>query len=320
VALHDWGDRNRKIQEIYFMETMNRGHLARGAAYLATAMAAAAKPEQPQTGNHASPFITADDGTKLFVQDWGSGRPVVFLSAWTFHSNVWGSHMAALSNQGFRCVALDRRGHGRSDAPNCGYDLHGLTNDVAAVIEQHDLKDIVLVAHSMGSIEAVRYCAGRGSKRVARLVLAAPVTPFIMKTSDNPEGVPVDLIEAQDEAIAKDFPRWIAENEAPFFTPDTPQETRTWIKNMMLNISLPVALACRKTISAADLRQDVQKIACPTLILHGDKDVSAPLPLTGERTARMIANCKLIVYPGAPHGLVLTHQQRLLADMLAFLA
>ena len=140
------------------------------------------------------------------------------------------------------------------------------------------------------------------------------------KTSDNPEGVPSEIIEAQDEAIARDYPRWVAENEEPFFTPDTPQETRTWIKTMMLSISLPVALACSKTISAADLREDVRRIACPTLIVHGDKDASAPLPVTGARTARMIANSKLIVYPGAPHGLVLTHQQRFVADMLDFLA
>jgi len=302
------------------MQTIDRRHLVQGAAYLATAMAGGARSEQPGSGNHPSSFITAQDGTRLFVQDWGRGRPIVFLSAWAFHSNVWGGHIAALSGKGFRCIALDRRGHGRSDAPNCGYDLDGLANDVATVIEQLDLKDIILVAHSMGSVEAVRYCSGRGSNRVARLVLAAPVTPFIMKTSDNPEGVPRHLIEAQDEAITRDFPRWIAENEEPFFTPDTPQETRTWIKNMMLSISLPVALACRKTISTSDLREDVRKIACPTLILHGDKDASAPLPLTGARTARMIANCKLIVYPGAPHGLVLTHQRRFLADMLAFVA
>jgi non-heme chloroperoxidase len=302
------------------MQTINRRQLVHGTAYLATAMASGARSAQLGSSNRTSSLITAEDGTRLFVQDWGRGRPVVFLSAWTFHSNVWGSHIAALSAQGFRCVAVDRRGHGRSDAPNCGYDLNSLANDVATVIEQLDLENIVLLAHSMGSVEAVRYCAGREAKRVARLVLAAPVTPFIMKTSDNPEGVPRDLIEAQDEAIARDFPRWVAENEAPFFTPDTPLETRTWIKNMMLSISLPVALACRKTISSADLREDVRKIACPTLIVHGDNDASAPLPITGARTARMIANCKLIVYPGAPHGLVLTHQQRFLSDMLAFLA
>lgn len=301
------------------MQGMDRRELGKGVAYLTTALLGQRKPEEPIMENR-SPFVITNDGTRLFVQDWGNGRPVVFLSAWTFHSNVWGSYVATLTARGFRCIAPDRRGHGRSEAPNGGYDLDTLTDDVATVVEQLDLRDVVLVAHSMGSIEAVRYCAGRGSKRVARLVLAAPVTPFILKTTNNPEGVPSEFIEAQDEAVASDFPRWIEENEEPFFTPDTPRETRSWIKAMMLSVPLPVALACRKTISAADLREHVQRIAFPTLIVHGDKDASAPLPITGARTARMIPNCKLIVYPGAPHGIVLTHQQRFVSDLLAFLS
>ena len=301
------------------MQGMDRRELGKGVAYLTTALLGQRKPEEPIMENR-SPFVITNDGTRLFVQDWGNGRPVVFLSAWTFHSNVWGSYVATLTARGFRCIAPDRRGHGRSEAPNGGYDLDTLTDDVATVVEQLDLRDVVLVAHSMGSIEAVRYCAGRGSKRVARLVLAAPVTPFILKTTNNPEGVPSEFIEAQDEAVASDFPRWIEENEEPFFTPDTPRETRSWIKAMMLSVPLPVALACRKTISAADLREHVQRIAFPTLIVHGDKDASAPLPITGARTARMIPNCKLIVYPGAPHGIVLTHRQRFVSDLLAFLS
>jgi non-heme chloroperoxidase len=300
------------------MQAIGRRQLGKGIAYATTLLVGQEKGEEP-TMESCSPFVITNGGTRLFVQDWGSGRPVVFLSAWTFHSNVWGSYIAALTARGFRCVAPDRRGHGRSEAPNCGYDLNTLADDVATVIEQLDLRDVVLVAHSMGSAEAVRYCAGRGPKRVARLVLAAPVTPFIRKTSDNPEGVPSELLEAQYEAIARDFPRWIEENENPFFTPDTPRETRIWIKNMMLSVPLPVALVCNKSISAADLREDVQKIACPTLIVQGDKDASAPLPITGVRTARMIPNCKLIVYPGAPHGIVLTHQRRFLSDLLAFI-
>jgi non-heme chloroperoxidase len=301
------------------MEGIHRRQLGKGVAYLTTAMLGPGKPAEPSKEDR-SPFMTANDRTKLFVQDWGRGRPCVFLSAWTFHSNVWGSHIAALTARGFRCVAPDRRGHGRSEAPKGGYDLNTLVDDVATVIETLDLHDVVLVAHSMGSVEAVRYCAGRGSKRVSRLVLAAPVTPFILKTSDNPEGVPSELIAAQDQALATDFPRWIRENEEPFFTPDTPSETRAWIKAIMLSVPLPVALACRRTISTADLRGDVHKIACPTLIVHGDKDVSAPLPITGARTARMIPNCKLMVYAGAPHGIVLTHRQRFLSDLLAFLS
>ena len=264
--------------------------------------------------------VTAKDGTRLFVQDWGSGCPVVFVAAWAFNSNVWGSHIAALTGLGFRCVAPDRRGHGRSDAPGTGYDLDTLTDDLAEVMEQLDLRQVVLVAHSMGSIEAVRYCAGYGMDRVSRLVLAATVTPYLTRTADNPEGIPSEAIQAQNDAIAKDYPKWIAENEAPFFTPDTVAETRNWIKAMMRGVPLPVALACRRTIAAADLRADLGRIERPTLIVHGDNDASAPVAITGARTARLIANCRFNIYEDAPHAIVLTHRDRFISDILEFIA
>ncbi|KJC36209.1 arylesterase [Bradyrhizobium sp. LTSP885] len=263
--------------------------------------------------------MTAKDGTSLFVQDWGAGRPVLFLAAWTFNSSAWGSHIVALNAKGYRCVAPDRRGHGRSDMPMTGYDLETLTADVAAVIEQRDLRDVTLVAHSMGSIEAVNYLACHGSDRIARLVLVAPTTPFLVQTEHNPDAVPKPMIDAQNEAIAQDFPKWMAANEAPFFMPDTPDITRSWIREMMLSVPLPVALACRKTISFADLRAAAAAIDRPTLILHGDKDASAPLPLTGAKTAKLIKGSKLTVYEGAPHALPLTHSERLVSDILAFM-
>ena len=264
-------------------------------------------------------YATASDGTKLFVQDWGSGKPVLLLAAWTFNSSVWGSQIVALNAKGFRCVAPDRRGHGRSDMPMTGYDLDTLTDDVAAVIEQHDLHDVTIVAHSMGSIEAVNYLARHGADRIARLVLVAPTTPFIVQTEDNPVAVPRAMVEAQNAAIAQDFPKWMGENEAPFFMPDTPEATRAWIREMMLSVPLPVALACRRTISLADLRAAAKSIDRPTLILHGDKDASAPLELTGAKTAALIKGSKLAVYEGAPHALPLTHSARLMADLLAFM-
>jgi non-heme chloroperoxidase len=270
-------------------------------------------------GIHRAPtFIVAKDGTRLFVQDWGSGRPIVFLSAWTFNSNVWGSHIAALNARGFRCIAPDRRGHGRSDVTCMGYDPDTLAQDAAAVIDGLDLKDVVLVSHSMGLLEAAKYSAGRGSHRIARLVLAASTSPCLTQAPDNPEGFPSAAIQAQENQIAKDFPKWIDENEAPFFTSDTPPATRTWIKTMMLSVPLPVALACRRAGAAADLRADLAKITCPTLLLHGDKDSSAPLAYTAARTSRLIPNSKLIVYPDAPHALILTHRDRFLSDLLAF--
>jgi non-heme chloroperoxidase len=264
--------------------------------------------------------VTAKDGTALFVQDWGSGRPVLFLAAWTFNSSVWGNHIVALNAKDYRCIAPDRRGHGRSDIPAAGYDLDTLTDDVADVFEQRDLRDVTLVAHSMGSIEAVNYLARHGSDRIARLVLVAPTTPFLVKTEDNPDAVPKAAIDAQNEAIAQDFPKWMAANEAPFFMPDTPEATRAWIREMMLSVPLPVALACRKTISFADLRAAAARIDRPTLIVHGDKDASAPLALTGAKTAKLIRGSKLRIYEGAPHALTLTHSERLVSDLLSFMA
>lgn len=267
-----------------------------------------------------APFVTARDGTKLFVQDWGSGPPLLLLTAWTFNASTWGSQIAALDTKGFRCVAPDRRGHGRSEMPSSGYDLETLTDDVAAVIEARDLRDVTLVGFSMGTVEAVNYLARYGSDRIARLVLVAPTTPYLVKTEDNPDAVPKAMIEADNAAVARDFAKWIAANEAPFFTPDTPEITRSWIREMMLSVPLPVALACRKAIAFADLRAAAAKIDRPTLILHGDKDASAPLPLTGAKTAKLIKGSKLIVYEGAPHPLPLTHGERLIADMLAFMS
>jgi non-heme chloroperoxidase len=293
------------------------------AALLGTAFAAASGASAPMAAARQTerpPYVTAGDGTKLFVQDWGSGPPVLLLSAWTFDASIWGSSIVALNAKGFRCVAPDRRGHGRSDMPSTGYDLDTLTDDVAAVIEQRDLRDVTLVGFSMGTAEAVSYLGRYGSDRIARLVLVAPTTPFLVRTEDNPDAVPRAMIEADNAAIARDFAKWIAANEAPFFTSETPEVTRAWIREMMLSVPLPVALACRKTIAFADLRQAAAKIDRPTLILHGDKDASAPLPLTGAKTAKLIKGSKLTVYEGAPHPLPLTHGERLLADMLAFMS
>jgi non-heme chloroperoxidase len=266
------------------------------------------------------PFVHAKDGTNLYVQDWGAGRPIVFLAAWTFNSSVWGEHITALLGTGNRCVALDRRGHGRSDAPCAGYDVDTLADDVAAVFEQHDLKDAVLIGHSMGTMEAVRYLARHGTLRVKKLILIAPTTPFLRKTHDNPDAIPVEFIEAQNQSIGKDFAKWVADNEAPFFTRDTIAETRNWIKAMMLSVPLPIALECRRTIGMTDTREDLAQLNLPTLILHGDKDASAPLPLTGVKTQKLIKNSRLIVYEGAPHALTLTHRERVLGDIASFVA
>jgi non-heme chloroperoxidase len=305
---------------------MNRRQIFETAALGAVAAGVAPRLASSQAATKVSPsaerksFITAGDGTKLHVQDWGTGRPIVLLAAWGFNSTIWGEHIADLTARGFRCIALDRRGHGRSDAPSSGYDLDMLSDDVAALFEQCDLRDAVLAGYSMGTIEAVRYLTRHGAGRVSKLVLAAPTTPFLIRTEDNPDAVPAAAIAAQDDAIAKDFAKWLAENEPPFVVPDTVPETRAWIKAMMLGVPLPVLLACRRTISAADTRADLARLDLPTLILQGNRDASAPLPLTGAKTAKLIKGSKLVVYDGAPHGLVLTHRERFLSDVTAFIA
>jgi non-heme chloroperoxidase len=306
------------------MNKPDRRQVIRSAAWGAAALIGTpfiltqSEPHQTRVSTR-QPFVVAGDGTRLFVQDWGSGRPVIFLSAWTFQSNVWGSYVAALTKHGFRCVVPDRRGHGRSDAPSTGYDLDTLTDDLSRIMDQLDLRDAVLVAHSMGAFEAARYCGTLAADRIARIVFAAPATPFSTRTADNPDGWPEEAIAEQTQTIARDFSRWIGENEEPFFTPDTSRETRSWIKGMMMSVSLPIALATRASTSTADVRPDLKKISCPTLIVHGDKDVSAPLAKTGARTARLIPNCKLIVYPNAPHGIILTHQEQFVSDLLGFI-
>ena len=293
------------------------------ASLLGTAFAAASVASAPAVAAQKlarPPYVAGRDGTRLFVQDFGSGQPVLLLSAWTFDASIWGSHIVALNARGFRCIAPDRRGHGRSEVPSTGYDLDTLTDDLAAVIEQRDLRDVTLVAFSMGSTEAVNYLARYGSERIARLMLVAPTTPFLVKTEDNPDAVPRAMIDADLAAIARDFPTWMTAQEPPFFTPQTPEMTRAWIRQMMLSVPLPVVLACRKTIALADLRAAAGRIDRPTLIVHGDKDDSAPLPLTGAKTAKLIKGSKLMIYEGGPHALPLTHSERLLADMLAFMA
>jgi non-heme chloroperoxidase len=271
-----------------------------------------------QTFAPSGPFITANDGTRLFVQQWGNGRPVLFVSAWTLNSDFWGTHLQAMAAARFHAIAFDRRGHGRSDAPSRGYDADMLADDLAVVIESLDIRDIVLVSHSMGSGEVARYLTRHGSERIAKLVFVAPTTPYLVKTEDNPDAVPEEMLDGRLAAIAKNFPEWVRDNEAPFFTAETDSETRAWIKAMMLGVSVPVAVTFQQLAGKTDFRPDLKRIELPTLVLHGDSDASAPLPLTGAKTAGLIRGSKLIVYENAPHALPLTHRDRFLAGLTAF--
>lgn len=263
--------------------------------------------------------VVTRDGTRLFVRDWGTGQPVVFMAAWAFTSDVWGAHIDALVAAGLRCIAYDRRGHGRSDDPGRGYDADTLADDLADLLDALDLRDATLVAYSMASLEAVRYLARHGSGRVAKLVLLAPTTPFLARSADNPDGIPADAFDLVRGTMVADFPKWLSDNEAPFFTPETSRETRDWIRGVMLTTALPVLLACHRTLTGTDSRDDLRTLTVPTLVIQGDCDASAPLSLTGARTAPLIPDARLKVYEGAPHALPLTHRERFLDDLRRFI-
>ena len=180
-------------------------------------------------------------------------------------------------------MAYDRRGHGRSEQPATGYDYDTLADDMASVIEVLDLHDLTLVGHSMGAAEIVRYLTRHGDARVRRIVLLAPVLPFLTKTADNPDGIPAEMFESWRAAWRNDFPKWVTDNAAPFFAPDTSAAFMTWGVEMLLKSSLPVAIACNRSVAETDFRAELPRIRVPTLLLQGDKDASAPLALTGAQ-------------------------------------
>ncbi len=269
------------------------------------------------------PFIETADQAKLFVTEWGSGPPVVFTHAWGLRSDQWDYQVPALAAAGMRCVLYDRRGHGRSDRPAVGYDLDTMADDLAAVIEHFGLRDLTLVAHSLGSKEAVRYLTRHGDSRVARLVLVAPTTPLMRRTADNPDGLDPALIDANYAAVAADVPRWCADFEAtcPYFgaSPGSSQGLIDWTIRMIVDTPARVLLETLKVNSHADTRGELQKIEVPTLILHGDRDASAPIDLTGRKTAALIRDAALMIYPGAGHGLYASDHDAVNADILAFI-
>jgi non-heme chloroperoxidase len=262
--------------------------------------------------------VVTRDGCELAHADWGRGRTVLLVHSWSMNSGIWRHQVRGLTQAGYRVVTFDRRGHGRSTPAGSGYDIDTLADDLDCVIEQLGLTDLLLVAHSMGAGEVVRYIAKHGPQRVDKVVLLAPVTPFLTKTPDNPYGVDAALLKAGRAKMAADFPRWAADNAAAYFRPTTSPETTAWGMRMLIETPMPVALACAEAFSSFDFRPDLAKLTLPTLVIHGDADASAPLAITGERTAMLVPNGKLVVIPGAPHGLYETDAQRVNEEIMAF--
>ena len=274
--------------------------------------------------DQASPCVATSpirrpDGVGLFHRDWGDGPPVVFVASWSLPSDSWAYQMLALSEAGCRCIAYDRRGHGRSDDPGRGFDLDTLADDLAAVLQALDLRSATLVGFSMGAAEIVRCLTRHGTSRVARIALIGTTTPMLAHAADNPLGVDPAVCEAfRRESLMQDFPGWIDDNMVPFVTPDTPPGLRNWVRDTALRTSAKALLACNRTLTQADLRAELPALTVPTLVIHGEHDMTCPLDLTGRPTAALVSGARLMVYEGAPHGLFLTHMARLNADLLAF--
>jgi non-heme chloroperoxidase len=261
------------------------------------------------------PLVETGDRTRLFYRDWGWGKPVLFLHSWAANADMWEYQMMHLVGRGRRCIAYDRRGHGRSGDPGGGYDYDTLADDLASVIAALDLSEVTLVGHSMAGGEIIRYLTRHGGGRVARIVLVSPTTPFPLRTADNPDGIEPALFEALRAAWLRDRPKWLADNAGPFFTPETSPQMVAWLIGMALGSTLQAWIECNRAMAETDFRAELRRIEVPALVVHGDADQSAPIDLTGRRTASLIPDCRFHCYEGAPHGLFLTHMARLNADL-----
>jgi non-heme chloroperoxidase len=275
-------------------------------------------------GEHPMSTITVKDGTTIYYKDRGAGQPIVFSHGWPLSSDAWDGQLLFLAQNGYRTVAHDRRGHGRSSQASSNNDMNGYADDLAAVIEALDLKDAVLVGHSTGGGEVTRYIGRHGSKRVAKVVLVAAVPPIMLKTSANPEGLPMEVFDGLRAGITKDRSQFYKDLAVLFYGANRPgakvsQGTldQFWLWSMQAG--LKNAYESIKAFSETDFTEDLKKIDVPALVLHGEDDQIVPVKDSAVKSARLIKGAKEIYYPGAPHGLTATHQDQVNADLLAFI-
>jgi non-heme chloroperoxidase len=267
-------------------------------------------------------IVETADSTRLAVNDWGGGRPLVLVHAWGLHGHMWNAQIPALLAAGLRCVTIDLRGHGRSDRPTIGYDLDTMAGDVRCVLDALDLRDVVLVGHSMAGAICTRLVGGVGTDRVARLVLSAPTTPCLTTGPDNAVGLPGEMFAANRAAIAADVAGWLAANTEGYWSvgPDRWPMHTEWTLRTIYETPLPVLLATNEAFTAADLRDDVAAIACPTLVIQGDADRSAPVEITGHPTATLLKHGDLRIIAGAGHGLYTSYASEYNRELIDFAA
>jgi non-heme chloroperoxidase len=272
----------------------------------------------------SSGTITTKDGTEIYYKDWGEGPVVTFSHGWPLSSDAWDGQMLFLVRNGFRVVAHDRRGHGRSSQASSGNDMDGYADDLAAVIEALDLKDAILVGHSTGGGEVTRYIGRHGTKRVAKVVLIAAVPPIMLKSAANPEGLPMEVFDSMRSSLTKDRSQFYRNLATQFYGANRPGAKvsqgildQFWLWSMQAG--LKNAYESIKAFSETDFTEDLKKIDVPTLVMHGEDDQIVPVKDSAVKTARLIRGAKEIYYPGAPHGLTATLQDQVNADLLAFL-
>ena len=269
------------------------------------------------------PTISAKDGAQIFYKDWGSGQPVVFSHGWPLNADAWDEQLLLFASNGFRAIAHDRRGHGRSTQTWTGNDMDTYADDLAALVKALDLKQAIHVAHSTGGGEVVRYLGRHGTARVAKAVLVDAIPPFLLQTPDNPEGLPKEVYDQIRQALTRDRSQFFKDLSIPFYGANRPgakvsQGTLDQFWRLSMQAGLVGVFECIHAIGETDFRQDLKRIDVPTLVIHGDDDQIVPIAASGNRTAQMIAGATYKVYPGAPHGLMSTHQQEFNTDLLNF--